>query len=230
MRDALAIVVALACLAQEPELGLIPRPQEVPPPRPEVVEPLPDLGRIIGEAVQAAKPAAPVLTVHVADFPCPPCERLKATLTGMSDRLSVVYQIGGESQYPALKYAGHTWYGAFSESQITAIIRDYTPKPFPQAVSVGRLQIRSLVASILDRVQAGSSGPTINLGSGVIVLPQDLTMSASVTPDSASVGFSGDLPVFKYGIVSAPVSSLSVSRDKARLVVGGWPVEMAVIP
>lgn len=184
----------------------------------------PDIGRIIGDAVQAAKPVPPEIVVHIADFPCAPCERLKATLDSMGERVNVTYKLAGESQYPALKYAGHTWYGALSAGQIDAIIRDYSLKPVPQAVSVGRLQIRSAVSAILDRVDAGGN---IRIGSATITLPETMQPQVKLAGDRLQVTFAGVKPQFKYGsgwlAVGAPINGFTLTESLLTVSIAGLP-------
>ena len=171
----------------------------------------PDLGEVIGAHLQAS---VPEFTVHMADFPCTPCEQLKRTLADMGERVRVTYVLGGEAQYPALKYAGRTWYGALSAAQIDAIAREYNPPAIPQAVSIGRIQLKSAIAALLDKVQSDRSGAAVvTLGSASVLLPASMPMTVSATHEHVSVVFTGARPRARYALLGCDITGIVATRD-----------------
>lgn len=154
-------------------------------------------------------PLPPEIVVHVADFPCAPCDQLKRNLAGL-DQVRVTYRTGGESAYPALKYAGRTWYGALSAAQVAAIVRDYTPQgTIPQAfgdVTLGQL----------SRRQIGLDQGVISLGGGKIVVPkgQIVTFEPGVTAGN--------------GIVSVTITRAELQDDKVLLSAKNFPMRLVL--
>ncbi len=185
----------------------------------------PDIGATLASAIEAAIPTVEFVD---ADFPCPYCRTLEKTLAGMA--VKVVKTTGGEDRYPALKYAGHTWYGALSRGQIEAILQKYKPPVIPQAVSVGKLAIRSHVANILSRVEPGG---IIRMGSAQITLPQTMQPQVRLSRESLVVTFAGEKPRFKYGsgflAVGAGINGFTLTDSLLTVSVAGLPdVSLAV--
>lgn len=183
----------------------------------------PDIGATVASAIESA---VPTIEFVDADFHCPHCRTLEKTLAGMA--VNVVKTTGGEERYPAIRYAGHTWYGALSRRQIELILQQYKPPVVPQAVSVGTIKVRSHVDAFLSLVKPGRNGPEIVVGSARILMPSKAEVTEEISPETYKRVYTGTKPVYVYGILSVPVSEMTMSRNKLRLIAGGWPVELAV--
>lgn len=194
---------------------------------PAIPDSSPDIGALVGASIEAA---IPTIEFVDADFPCPHCRTLEKTLAGMA--VNVVKTTGGEERYPAIRYAGHTWYGALSRRQIELILQQYKPPVIPQAVSVGKLSIRSHVANILSRVEPGG---IIRMGSATITLPQTMQPQVRLSRESLVVTFAGQKPSFKYGqgwlAVGAPINGFTLTDSLLTVSVAGLPdVSLEVTP
>lgn len=191
------------------ELGLIkPKPEPKPPI---------NLGRMLGSHIDSNMYD---VTVHVADFPCVPCDNLHAVLDKMP-RVRVKYVVGGESSYPALKYAGRTWYGFYPEHQLSLIFEQYKPKTV--GISVGQLSYKTEVASLFRKVRSDGKNNVVDLGGATLTVPLETQFKWRHENSTSTLTFVGAKPRVSKMLIWADVDALVITPDKATLRLSRFP-------
>lgn len=200
-----------------------------------------DIGAVVGQALEAAKPAVREIIVHnmpPKHGPCPFCVQQRAIFGNGWGDVRVSYTDSDDPRFTDRGYpfveipdAGRVLSVSrvYQRAEIEAALQAYKPPVVPQAMSVGTLRVRSQVDRFLSMVKPGKNGPEIVVGSARILMPTEATVKERIAPETYTRVYVDKQPTYVYGIVSVPVSEMTLSRNKLRLSAGGWPVELDVI-
>ncbi len=195
-----------------------------------------DIGAVVGQALEAAKPAAREIIVHNMPpkyGPCPFCVQQKAVFGDGWGDVRVTYTDVEDPRfvdrgYPFVEIpdAGRVLSVSrvYQRAEIEAALREYKPPVIPQAVSVGKLQIRSTVRDILQRVEPGG---IIRVGSATITLPETMQPQVKLPRQALIVTFAGQKPRLKYGAkwlaVGADINGFTLTDSLLTVSVAGLP-------
>jgi len=228
MSVAVAAIVASIIVANDPELGLVRRSDEA---RTAVVDvsdsDLAAVADAVGTAIEQAAANRPRKIVVFTQVGCGPCKRMyNEDIPG--DDLDLEFRqeqpVWLES-FPAiwLPDVNRVVYGYRSHDRLRAILSENpVGTKAVQAMTLGSLAIRKQVAAILDNVTNRGGQTEIAIGSGVVILPAQMQMTGSITPDGGKIVFTGTKPRYRWGsgflALGADINSLTLSRTE--LVVG----------
>lgn len=191
------------------ELGLI---QPKPEPKPPI-----NIGSMLGSHIESNMYD---VTVHMADFPCVPCDNLHVVLDKMP-RVRVKYVVGGEDSYPAIKYAGRTWYGFYPEGQLNLIFEQYKPKTV--GISVGQLNYKTEVASLFRKIRSDGRNNVVDLGGATLTVPLETQFKWRHENSVSTLTFIGAKPRVSKMLIWADVDALVITPDKVTLRLSGFP-------
>lgn len=190
------------------ELGLIkPKPEPKPPI---------NLGSMLGSHIDSNMYD---VTVHTT-VGCGPCARLHKVLDGMP-RVRVSYVNGGEEAYPAIKYAGRTWYGFYPEDQLNLIFEQYKPKTV--GISVGQINYKTEVASLFRKIRSDGKSNVVDLGGATLTVPLETQFKWRHENSTSTLTFVGAKPRVSKMLIWADVDALVITPDKATLRLSGFP-------
>lgn len=114
--------------------------------------------------------------------------------------------------------------GYMTSAQIVAWAKQNPPPAIPQAVSIGRIQLKSAIAALLDKVQSDRSGAAVvTLGSASVLLPASMPMTVSATHEQVGVTFTGAKPRARYALLGCDITGVTATRDRMTVSLAGMP-------
>lgn len=197
-----------------------------------------DLGKVLRDHLEANQPAVREVWVYT-QANCPPCRSTHAALGDGFDGVRVKYLEGQPDwleAYPAIWLPDVRRYthGGQTRESLRALLDRNPPPPsavIPQAVSIGKLQLRTTVAAILDRVSTDRGASVVSLGSASVYLPAAMPVTVQLSPQSATLTFSGAKPRARYSLLGADINAITISRDRCTVSLTGMPdLTMEVVP
>ena len=232
----LGLAMGLVLAAADVEIGLIrkPEPQQVDTGNaPVIPESSPDLGEVIGAHLQTSTREIVVHTMPPKYGRCGPCEQQKALFGDGWPGVRVTYTDVEDPRYADRGYPFVTLPDVklvlrdsrvYQRSEIEAALREHKPPAIPQAVSIGRIQLKSTIAALLDKVQADRTGAAVvTLGSASVLLPASMPMTVSATHEQVSVVFTGARPRARYALLGCDITGVTATRDRMTVSLAGMP-------